>query len=194
MNKQLLNYYEAIERASADMLEAARVGDWDQVVQLEGACAVLITQLKLAAQQDSRTHPMFQPTEPASLDPLGSPDRFAEFRVTDSIEIRALLKSLMDAGVLVNLSASDGSAYTTTLWMVDSQQRKIAFTADMRAPNVERIVEADEAVAVAYLDQVERGWNESAACSKCVTRRSELTRPTCTHLPRQRACAMIACA
>ena len=29
------------------------MGDWDQVVQLEGACAVLITQLKLAAQQDS---------------------------------------------------------------------------------------------------------------------------------------------
>ena len=53
MNKQLLNYYEAIERASADMLEAARVGDWDQVVQLEGACAVLITQLKHAAQHDS---------------------------------------------------------------------------------------------------------------------------------------------
>jgi flagellar protein FliT len=53
MNKQLLNYYEAIERASADMLEAARVGDWDQVVQLEGACAVLISQLKHAAQHDS---------------------------------------------------------------------------------------------------------------------------------------------
>jgi len=97
---------------------------------------------------------MFQPTQPASLDPLGSPDRFAEFRVTDLIEIRALLKSLMDAGVLVNLSASDGSAYTTTLWTVDAQQRKIAFTADMRAPNVERIVEAEDAVAVAYLDQV----------------------------------------
>ena len=53
MNKQLLNYYEAIERASADMLEAARMGDWDQVVKLEGACAVLITQLKGAAQHES---------------------------------------------------------------------------------------------------------------------------------------------
>lgn len=46
---QLLNYYEAIERASADMLEAARRGHWDQVVKLEGACAVLISQLKSAA-------------------------------------------------------------------------------------------------------------------------------------------------
>lgn len=52
MNHTLLNYYEAIERASADMLEAARHGDWDQVVKLEGACAVLISQLKLAAQSE----------------------------------------------------------------------------------------------------------------------------------------------
>lgn len=49
MNTQLLNYYEAIERASADMLAAARAGDWDRVVKLEGACVVLISQLKQAA-------------------------------------------------------------------------------------------------------------------------------------------------
>ena len=42
MNSVLLNYYEAIEKASQDMLEAARVGNWDHVVKLEGACAVLI--------------------------------------------------------------------------------------------------------------------------------------------------------
>lgn len=53
MNKQLLDYYEAIERASADMLEAARGGDWDEVVKLEGACAVLISQLKQAAKNQS---------------------------------------------------------------------------------------------------------------------------------------------
>jgi flagellar protein FliT len=49
MNTALLHYYEAIERASADMLTAARSGDWDQVVKLEGACALLISQLKHAA-------------------------------------------------------------------------------------------------------------------------------------------------
>ncbi len=49
MNSALLNYYEAIEKASVDMLAAARAGDWDQVVKLEGACAVLISQLKHAA-------------------------------------------------------------------------------------------------------------------------------------------------
>ena len=46
MNSVLLNYYEAIEKASQDMLEAARVGNWDHVVKLEGACAQLISQLR----------------------------------------------------------------------------------------------------------------------------------------------------
>lgn len=49
MNSALLNYYEAIEQASHEMLEAARTGNWDHVVKLEGACALLISQLKHAA-------------------------------------------------------------------------------------------------------------------------------------------------
>jgi flagellar protein FliT len=52
MNPQLLSYYEAIERASADMLNAARAGNWDEVVKLEGACVLLISQLKNAARQE----------------------------------------------------------------------------------------------------------------------------------------------
>jgi flagellar protein FliT len=52
--KGLLNYYQAIDTASHDMLEAARAGDWDTVVRLEGACAVLIAQLKHAASM----HPL----------------------------------------------------------------------------------------------------------------------------------------
>ena len=51
MDPQLLSYYEAIERASADMLSAARDGNWDEVLKLEGACVLLISQLKHAAQQ-----------------------------------------------------------------------------------------------------------------------------------------------
>jgi flagellar protein FliT len=51
MNNALLQYYEAIETASRDMLDAARAGDWDRVVKLEGACAVLISQLKHAASE-----------------------------------------------------------------------------------------------------------------------------------------------
>ena len=50
MNSNLLSYYEAIERASADMLDAARTGNWDHVIKLEGACVLLISQLKNAAR------------------------------------------------------------------------------------------------------------------------------------------------
>ena len=51
MNPQLLSYYEAIERASASMLQAARQGNWDEVVKLEGACVLLISQLKSASAE-----------------------------------------------------------------------------------------------------------------------------------------------
>lgn len=51
MDTRLLSYYEAIEQASADMLNAAKAGNWDQVVKLEGACVLLISQLKHAAKQ-----------------------------------------------------------------------------------------------------------------------------------------------
>jgi flagellar protein FliT len=35
------------------MLNAARVGDWDLVVKLEGACGLLISQLKQAASGET---------------------------------------------------------------------------------------------------------------------------------------------
>ncbi len=51
--KTLLNYYEAIEQASLDMLNAARGGDWDEVVRLESACALLISELKRSAASET---------------------------------------------------------------------------------------------------------------------------------------------
>jgi flagellar protein FliT len=53
MSSALLNYYHAIERASQDMLDAARNGNWDEVLKLEGACALLISQLKQTASNAS---------------------------------------------------------------------------------------------------------------------------------------------
>ncbi len=57
MDAQLLSYYEAIESASVDMLAAARAGNWDEVVKLEGACVLLISRLKNAAQATERNSP-----------------------------------------------------------------------------------------------------------------------------------------
>ena len=51
MSSMLIDYYKAIEASSAKMLEAAQSKDWDGVVRQEGACAVLIEQLRYKAQQ-----------------------------------------------------------------------------------------------------------------------------------------------
>jgi c-di-GMP-binding flagellar brake protein YcgR len=104
---------------------------------------------------------MFEDTRPASLDGLGAADGLAEFRVTAPGEIRGLLKQLMDEVVPLNLSASDGSAYTTTLWTIDPAGGRISFTADMMAPAVHDIVEADECAAVAYLDRIKLQFDVS---------------------------------
>lgn len=56
VNTELLSYYEAIEQASCDMLAAAKAGDWDAVVKLEGACVLLISQLKHAARVKPLDH------------------------------------------------------------------------------------------------------------------------------------------
>ena len=39
---------------------------------------------------------MFEDTRPAPLDAMGTGDSLAEFRVSDTTEIRLLLKQLMD--------------------------------------------------------------------------------------------------
>ena len=51
MSHMLIDYYKAIEDSSAKMLEAARLKDWDGVVRYEGACAVLIEQLRFKSQE-----------------------------------------------------------------------------------------------------------------------------------------------
>ncbi|WP_374316716.1 flagellar protein FliT [Aquabacterium sp.] len=75
----LLTYYQAIENASHDMLEAARTGDWDTVVKLEGACAVLISQLKQAADE----HPL-------APDELALKSRIMQRILVNDAEIRHL--------------------------------------------------------------------------------------------------------
>jgi flagellar protein FliT len=55
MSLMLIDYYKAIEESSTKMLEAARQKDWDGVVRYEGACAVLIEQLRFSAQRQVLT-------------------------------------------------------------------------------------------------------------------------------------------
>ena len=53
MSLTLIDFYKAIESTSTLMLAAAQVEDWDEVVRLEGACAVLIEQLRHEARHQA---------------------------------------------------------------------------------------------------------------------------------------------
>lgn len=63
MSINLLDFYKAIQSTSERMLQAAQLEDWDEVVRLEGACAVLIEQLRehsagmdLSAEERAEKH------------------------------------------------------------------------------------------------------------------------------------------
>jgi flagellar protein FliT len=86
MDPQLLSYYEAIERASAEMLSAARDGNWDEVVKLEGACVLLISQLKHAAQEPE---PM-PGADPHTVEAAKAKSRIMQRILVNDAEIRHL--------------------------------------------------------------------------------------------------------
>ena len=85
MNTAILNYYEAIEKASQDMLAAARVGNWDQVLKLEGACALLISQLKHNAA-----------AKPLGQDEAQFKSRIMQRILVNDAEIRQLAEPWLD--------------------------------------------------------------------------------------------------
>jgi len=52
MSESLLDFYKAIESTSAEMVQAARLADWDAVARCESTCAVLIERLKFKAAHE----------------------------------------------------------------------------------------------------------------------------------------------
>ncbi len=97
---------------------------------------------------------MFQDTRPADLDASGSTDAFAQFRVSQPVERLALLRQLRDGNTPVILNAPDGSSMSTALWALDDQRGRLNFSADASHPQLQALVDADEVVAVAYLESV----------------------------------------
>jgi c-di-GMP-binding flagellar brake protein YcgR len=97
---------------------------------------------------------MFQDTRPADLHAQGGEDAWGQFRVQHPRERAALLRQLRDGQVPINLNGPDGSAVTTLLWSLDAEQGRMSFSASPGLPALDRLLEADEAVAVAYLESV----------------------------------------
>ncbi len=90
MDPQLLSYYEAIERASVDMLTAARAGNWDEVVKLEGACVLLISQLKHAAQEPEDPGPVRGAVPAQTMEVAKVKSRIMQRILVNDAEIRHL--------------------------------------------------------------------------------------------------------
>lgn len=96
---------------------------------------------------------MYSDTQPA---PLGeaSGDAWASFRVDHAREIASLLRLLRDGHVPLNVSTPDGASLATDIWSVDIEGGHLNLAADEAHPMLERVIGAEEAVAVGYLDSV----------------------------------------
>ncbi len=101
---------------------------------------------------------MFQDTRPATLDAEGGEDPWGPFRVSHPQECLMLLRQLRDGQQPVVLNGPDGCSLTATLWSVDEARRHVTFSAQPGMPALDQLVEADEGVAVAYMDSVKLQW------------------------------------
>lgn len=97
---------------------------------------------------------MFEDTRPAELNAAGAADAWAPFRVGPEAERLRVLRELRDGSVPVMLSSPGGDMLTTTLWALDDPQQRLTFSADAGSALLARLVESNEAVAVAYCDSV----------------------------------------
>jgi len=77
-----------------------------------------------------------------------------DFHITDPTELAAMLKQLLDANAVLNLNAPNGTAVPVTLWAMDAARDVISFSADAQSPQLQSLVECNEAVAVGYLDNI----------------------------------------
>jgi flagellar brake protein len=106
--------------------------------------------------------PLFEHTRPAALGPGGGADAWAGFRVDDPAEQTGLLAQLRDGSVPVQLRAPQGSALTSRLWSIDAARRQLNFSADAASLQMQALAGHEEAVAVAYLDQVKLQFDLAA--------------------------------
>jgi c-di-GMP-binding flagellar brake protein YcgR len=93
-------------------------------------------------------------TQPAVLDAVGGIDPYAEFRIQQPREIASLLRELATDATPVILSGPDAVGLTTVVWTIDSAQRRVNFSVDPDSPQLQSLLEREEATCVAYLDAV----------------------------------------
>jgi c-di-GMP-binding flagellar brake protein YcgR len=95
------------------------------------------------------------------LDALPLSRGLDDFRMTAKPEITAMLKRLIDGCIPLVLNAPDGSAVSATLWTLDAEHDIISFSAVPNDPQLESLIECDEAVVVGHLDNVKLQFDVS---------------------------------
>lgn len=97
---------------------------------------------------------MFEHTQPAVLDDAGGIDPWAPFRVPHAADRLALFRQLRDTATPLVLAAPAGVSARCVLWSLDSDSGRLSFSADDDSPQWQGLVDANEALAVGYLDSV----------------------------------------
>jgi flagellar brake protein len=86
--------------------------------------------------------------------PMTDPGRLDDFRISSPVEIAAMLRQLADANVHVTLNSANGVAMPATIWTVDAQRGLVSFSMLPDEPQVDALVECDEATVVGFLDSI----------------------------------------
>lgn len=77
-----------------------------------------------------------------------------DFRITSPVEIGAMLKRLADDNVHVSLNAPNGTSITATVWTSDAKRDMVSFSVLNDEPQLDTLVECDEAMVIGYLDSI----------------------------------------
>ncbi len=77
-----------------------------------------------------------------------------DFRIDKPAELVAMLRKLLDGNVTLNINAPSGAAITAMLWAIDTAKQSISLSVDGSDPQLQAVLDGDEAVVVGYLDSV----------------------------------------
>lgn len=77
-----------------------------------------------------------------------------DFRIDKPSEVLAMLRKLQDSNIVLNLNAPNGAAITAMLWSIDGDRQSISLSVDTDDPQLQAVLDGNEAVIVGYLDSV----------------------------------------
>jgi c-di-GMP-binding flagellar brake protein YcgR len=102
------------------------------------------------------TKPEQDISDPSKSNPSVEPDAvlLENFRVTSNFEIRAILKQICDAGVILTITSENGANYVTRMWAFDTQRDVVSFAADDHDSRLASLTESEDLTVVGYLDSI----------------------------------------